>query len=134
MRFARGGPSSWNRANFKFMLNKTTALFGGETVSVQKADGSTEEIFVRIVPIKEFPRIMVNLENESALAEIYCNKPAGWSDSLPNESIQTLINLGEKLNDDFFVSWATRRLARLNKAMPGLTERLVSNSPTGSQK
>lgn len=124
------------------MDNKTIALFGSETVPiirlVRKQDGTTDQISesvaVQVLPVKKFPTLAGSLEDEYAMAEIFCDKPKGWADDLTNDSLEAIITKGEALNDDFFSRWARRRLARQEKLMPGVTERLALASRNGLQK
>ena len=101
-------------------------------MTVQKLDGSSQDVFVRLVPVREFPRLLGAMEDEVELAEIFCAQPKGWADSLAPESLEAVVIRGDKLNDDFFSRWAKRRIARQERIMPGITEkRLGIASPTG---
>lgn len=98
-------------------------------MTVTKLDGSTETVFVRVLPVRDFPRLLGSLEDEPAMAEVFCDQPSGWAGQLNLESLEAVVLKGEKLNEDFFSRWAQRRLARQERIMPGITDRLVQGQP-----
>jgi hypothetical protein len=116
-------------------MDKNIILFGGEKCLAEHLDGSSEEVSVRILSVKSFPALMESLEDECAMAEVFCDKPKGWGESLTLPSLEAIVVKGETLNDDFFSRWARRRLARQERLIPGITERrLASASRTGSAR
>jgi hypothetical protein len=112
-------------------------IAGGRDITVRKLDGGTESVFVRQVPIQEFQRLLLSMESEPALAEVFTARPQGWADTLVNESIEQVILVGEEINADFFSRWVQRRIARQEKLIPGITEKLAGavalSSTNGSQ-
>lgn len=115
----------------------TETLMGGAPCTANKQDGTQEAVAIRQLPIKLFPDLLAAVENESAMIELFCAKPAGWAETLTLESFEQIVNEGERLNSDFFSRWAQRRIARQEKLMPGLTDKLANallSSPSGSQK
>ncbi|HZV33853.1 MAG TPA: hypothetical protein VFB72_04685 [Verrucomicrobiae bacterium] len=117
---------------------QTETLLGGKTdVAVCGSDGGFYNVFVRQLPIKSFPALLAVQDDELKMAELYCDKAAGWAETLSLESLEKVVTEGERLNQDFFSRWVQRRLNRQEKLMPGVTEKLVraaSASPNGSQK
>jgi hypothetical protein len=105
---------------------KMPAIAGGEPLTVAKVDGSGEAVTVRILHIKDFPALLRNMGNEIAQVEIYCGKDPGWGETLTNGSIVAAWELGEKLNSDFFVSWAQRRMKQQERFIPGITASVAS--------
>ena len=115
-------------------MNEQT-LFGGAELEVVYADGQTEKVFIRQIPVRLMPQMLAALEDENRLVELFCDRPEGWSDSLKPESFEKVVLQGEALNADFFSRWVQRRLTRQEKVMPGITERIARNAglplPTG---
>lgn len=121
--------------------SKTETLLGGYTVKVAfNVGSSTEDVLVRQLPIKSFPALLAAADDEYKMAELYCDKPSGWAETLTLNSLEAVINEGERVNQDFFSRWVQRRLNRQEKMMPGVTEKVmaaaasVSASQTGLPK
>ena len=105
----------------------TATLVGHVEYIAKKDDGSTEVVKIQQLKIKQYPELVAVLGDEPAMAEFLCGKPAGWSDSLTNESLFEIVAEGEKVNQDFFLQWVPRRRARFEKiATPELKEKLVT--------
>lgn len=116
---------------------KTTALLGGRKVRVALLDGATEEIMIRQVAIRNFPKLLEALADEPGLIKLYTGKDDAWVDSLQPEAFELIIQEGEKLNADFFQRWFNRAKHRLDLVAPGGFERLFGMAltlPTGSPK
>lgn len=115
---------------------KTDTLFGASPLEVTLASGDSQQVFVHQLPIRQMPELLAVMDDENRLAELYCQQPQGWSDTLTRESSEAVVIEGERLNGDFFSRWVGRRLARQEKVMPGITEKLAHNAglplPTGS--
>jgi hypothetical protein len=105
-------------------------LLGGVTYNATKLDGSIEEVRIAQVPIKSFPDYLNAQEDEPRMVEMFCGKPKGWSDQLTPGSFEHIIAEGERINADFFSRWVQRRLARQEKLMPGITEKLLASRTT----
>jgi hypothetical protein len=85
--------------------------------------------------VDEFPKLMMALEDEPLMVEIYTGKPKGWFKSIQRESFVKIIEEGERVNGDFFFPWAARKIARQEKLMPGMTAKILASTlPTGSPK
>lgn len=92
------------------------ALFGGLPTTVRVADHAArtitiQDVFVRVLPVGEYPRAYAAYADEFALADLYCGQPAGWSRNLAPEDFSVICREGERLNADFF-AWCERKLAR----------------------
>lgn len=108
-------------------------LHGGiENVEAVLWDGSTEQVTVRMLPVREYEAFARVLENEPRMAEVLCAKPEGWGDSLRPDSLGRLVEEGERINADFFVPWFRRRAARMERLVPGSVGRAVPESPSPS--
>ncbi len=99
-------------------VDRMVTLMGGVevvvTLAAEQLDGAplkgtvTETIFLRQLPIKEFPRVRRALSDEVALAAIYCGKEIGWAERLLPASHELVIEQGERINRDFFSRWSAR--------------------------
>jgi hypothetical protein len=115
----------------------TETFMGDVEYVASKQDGTQETVAIRQLPMKLYRKLLAVVEDESAMVELFCDKPAGWSETLTRESFEHIVTEGERLNEDFFWRWAKRQLARQEKLMPGLTDKLASallSSPNGSPK
>jgi len=96
---------------------KIETLLGGADYVAVKGDGTTEQVKIRQLPIKLYPLYLASLGSEPRLVELFCDRPAGWSDTLGLYSLEQIVTEGERLNADFFGRWNERRLAR-EKLLP----------------
>ena len=118
-------------------------------MEVRFADGKTETVFVRIVPVKAYGELMGALQDELRTVEIYCERPKGWAEGLTVEAHEELVRAGERLNEGFFGRWRERQSARqkylpkqnveeigamievLQKTRPELLEQIMSKAVAG---
>ena len=89
-------------------------LAGGAAITVQVVNPGRQAIlderpFVRLIPVREYPKLRECLAEEERLVELYCAKPVGWAVSLTPESHERLVAEGRRLNAHFFDSWLLRR-------------------------
>ncbi|HEV8523084.1 MAG TPA: hypothetical protein VGQ71_01185 [Terriglobales bacterium] len=108
--------------------NTLTTLLGGETYTATRIDGTTEPVFIRQLPVKIYPVFLEAIDDEPRMVDILCDKPAGWSETMSPESFDFIATRGDALNQDFFYRWAQRRLARQEKLVPGITDRMLTAS------
>lgn len=105
---------------------ETETLFGGLDLTIllraNQGEANKEEVFVRQLGIEDYPELLRAQDDECLLAELFCNRPAGWAKSLKPVSLELVVTEGERLNSDFFLRWVQRRLARQEKLIPGFTE------------
>ena len=87
-------------------------LLGGLDLVAAKTDGSTEPIKVRQLPVKLYPAYLAALTNEPRMVELFCDRPAGWADTLTPPAFEAIVLEGERLNADFFGRWQLRRQRR----------------------
>jgi len=129
--------STENNTASKSEPSSLVTLLGTEEISVTKRDGTVETVSVRLLPISAYPAMLAQLDDEIAMVEFYCSKPKGWAETLTLESFEQVILAGEKLNMDFFSRWAQRRIARQERLVPGITDKITSGAlalPTSSPK
>lgn len=108
-------------------------LLGHTDLTVTLLDGSTEQVQVRQLPIREYPAYLAAQLDEAAMVEMICAKPAGWADTLTHESIESIVTEGDRMNADFFGRWLQRRIARQERLLPGsllVQGNAVEHSPT----
>lgn len=113
---------------------KADTLRGGQSIIVTFDDGSTESVFVRQLPVKDFEAWLGALDDEPRVAALLCERDSCWVDRLTNESLEAIVTTGERLNRDFFERWLQRRTARKEWLAPLLARNaaVVATLPTGS--
>lgn len=113
---------------------KADTLRGGQIIIVTFDDGSTESVFVRQLPVKDFEAWLGALDDEPRVVALLCGRDACWVDRLTNESMEAIVTTGERLNRDFFERWLQRRTARKEWLAPLLARNaaVVATLPTGS--
>jgi len=120
---------------------QTETLLGGkeiEVITAREFGSEISKVSVRQLKIKQYPALLAVQDDELKMAELYCDKPAGWAERLEMDSLELVVTEGERINQDFFSRWTQRRVKRQEKLMPGITEKLsmavVSALPIGSPK
>lgn len=103
----RGGPTGW---------------------TVTKWDGATENVDVRILPVGQYEDYLKVMEQEPRVAELFTGRPEGWGDEIRPDSLGLLIEEGERINATFFEPWFRRRIARMQRFMPGSVPQGLTNS------
>lgn len=98
---------------------KMETLNGGSNLTAHYKDGTCETVKVRQLPIRLLPDYLKTVDDECARLELLCDKPAGWSDKLTQESHVDLLTAGEGLNNDSFFAWLRRRVQRQERLVPG---------------
>ena len=104
-------------------------LLGGRQITVKKQDGTEETVTVRQLPISAVEDYMKALDSEPALADLYCEKPKGWSLSVTRDDFEQVVIVGGELNDSFFSRYLGRRVARLEMLAPGTRQRIADRLP-----
>jgi hypothetical protein len=107
----------------------TETIFGGLDLIVAKRDKSTENVFIRQLAVETYPKFLAASEDESAMAELYCAKPAGWARTLSPGSLEAVIVEGERVNADFFdiVSQGDAGKAKPRRGAPAKTNRSLAD-------
>ena len=126
----RGESRNWESRKQKerMMENKFNTLMGGKELVIWRlAEGAEREETVRVrqLPIKLYPRMLECVDDEAALVELYCDQPKGWAETLSLDSFEAIVAEADKLNADFFSRWVARRLGRMERVKPGITERML---------
>lgn len=117
------------------MTDSIATITGGRTMQARFTNGTTEDVFLRQVPIRQMPTYLATMDDEPALLELVADKPKGWADGLTVESHAELITASEALNSDTFFAWLRRRVRRQESLAPGssgeLGKAVLSGSRTG---
>jgi len=113
---------------------KTETLNGGIDCIVTYADGGTETVFVRQLPVKLYPKLaQAQMEEETSLVMLYADKPLEWVEKLTPQAHETIISEGERINADFFWRWVERKMTRQEKLMPGIRGKLLEIAASTSR-
>jgi len=91
-------------------------LAGGSDLNVQRLDGSTEAVRVRLLKISEFPDYLRLVDDEPTLADFLCGQEKVWSETLSPGSVLDICEKGHELNFENACRWGQRR-ASLNEAL-----------------
>lgn len=110
-------------------------LMGGVEAAAQFRNGRAEKVWVRQLPIEDYPKLLGLMEDEQKQIELYVMSqeegaawrpvPAGWAKTLTAQSHDELMEKAEELNRDFFGRWLRRRMGKMEAIRPGLTDDLV---------
>jgi hypothetical protein len=113
--------------------NTMATLLGGEVMTLNKKDGSTEELKVLQIAVEDYPTYLKCQEDECAMVDMLCGKPSGFFKELTPESFEAVVIKGEAINQDFFGRWAQRKLARQERLFPGVTDRILKSAALNPQ-
>ncbi len=114
------------------MKNTMVTLLGGVEYEVKKLDGTTEKVKILQLPVSKMLKLLEAQDNEAAMVALFTGKPDNWCDTISNESFVHIVTEGEKVNADFFDAWVKRRIARQEKLIPGITEKLAQSAASRS--
>lgn len=115
-------------------------LFSGEPHTVALRDGTTCEVRVRVVCIRELPRFLALQDDEAALVEFVTGQPQGWADTLMPDAHFQLVGRARALNFPSALRWTLSQLAMqewltsgvIGRATPKASPRLAPESATSS--
>jgi hypothetical protein len=88
-----------------------TIALGAESVPVQYLDGRTALAEVRILKLFAMPAFFRALTDEARLAELVCDKPEGWAETLTPVSLMDVVEKAVSLNFSTAKRWAENRMA-----------------------
>jgi hypothetical protein len=95
---------------------QTAAVMGGATVTVSKWDGTTQEVFVRSLYLRQLIEFAECAEDDLAVIQLTTQLAVGKGDEpgtldlLTDESIAQLAEVAKELNFERAVSWMKRRI------------------------
>lgn len=98
--------------------NAFTVINGGVDHEAVMMDGTKEQVRIKLVPVKDYPKYAAVIMDEGKMAEMFCDKPEGWSENLHPGSHADIIEKGEEINLSFFGRYFQRKL-ELNRRMLG---------------
>jgi hypothetical protein len=90
-----------NQTQVRLGQKKLSEVVGGQHLTVTKRDGKTERVFVRELPIEALEEYAAVFGNEARELDVICDKPAGWSRTLSQNSFLEVMEAG-KGNRVFF--------------------------------
>jgi hypothetical protein len=99
-----------------------STITGGTAMVVTKLNGETENVRVRQLPVNLLPEMLTVFQNEPALVELYCERPAGWAATLSRDSYEAVVEKGQAENGSFFARWLARHLAKTELIVPNFRE------------
>lgn len=86
---------------------------------------------VRQLPLSAMSRYLLTQNDEAAQCDLLCGQAAGWGDTLHLDSVEAIIEAGDRVNADFFARWLRLRLRRTqpNPDQPSPDSAETSPSP-----
>jgi len=106
---------------------------GGAVVVVELVNGGKEEVKVKQLAVKDYPRLLELQGDEVELVAFYCGKERAWAEGLAPAYHEKVIAEGERLNGDFFGRWFQRQTGRLERIRPGLADKVWEGVDRGGQ-
>jgi hypothetical protein len=110
-------------------------LMGGIEVAVVyrsvergSAAGLVERVLVRELAVKEYPRMLAALNDETVQVEVFCGRPRGWGETLTAKSHDEVMRAGEALNKEPFFGWCARRTESIRRMAPGKMEEMIASA------
>jgi len=92
-------------------MTEFSDIVGYEEIEVVYRDGNRELVRARQFGLEECPTMLRLLaeDDETKLIAFYTGKTAEWAAKLTPQSQEQILEVGEKLNRDFFERWLQRR-------------------------
>lgn len=109
-------------------IDSGTLLAGGRELSIQYLDGRAGTVLVRLLPIREYPKLWSAANDEARQAEIYAGKETGWAETLAPASHDLIMETGDALNQETFFKWAARRVKTTKALAPQVVQEAVENA------
>lgn len=78
---------------------------GVSRMTVYKTDGSTEEVAVRQLTLRQLQEYLKNEQDLPACAELFCGRKPGWADTVTMRSTLHVVAEGRRLNSDFLAEF-----------------------------
>ena len=108
--------------------NPMTTLTGEEEALAEFRDGRREKVTLRVITVREIPKFLDLVGDESALLEMLTGQETGWADPLTPESFDQLVSRGVALNNPIIESWMSRQHRMTNWGMEKLAPMLKNLS------
>lgn len=116
----------------------TEALInGGQSIKVHFANGTAEEVKVKLVPIGKVAKYLDLIGDPGPFVDFMCSKPKDWSDTLHPDSFLEIDALARRLNDPICVRFLIRQEATMkvvgqqSKGLIASMNSLRTASPAG---
>lgn len=111
----------------KIRQTPLTVIAGGAELLVRRIDGGEETVRVRQLPLRLLPAYGDAVQDENKLAELVCDRPEGWAETLTPDSLLDVVEAADELNRGPFFRWAERRL-RTNRGLAPLMRNLPASA------
>lgn len=92
-------------------------LGGGHGVAAIKEDGTSVEVKVRMLRLREYAHAMALLDREMELVAYVCGITAVQLQELAPESYEALVVKVREVNKDGFFSYSARQVERANESL-----------------
>lgn len=107
---------------------------GGQVLTVKKKgkDGASEEVLVKLVPISQLTKYASLIDHIAPLAEFLCGKEAGWADTLDENSVYQIDEVGRYINDprlDRLIARQVKAVAKLGPTLDRASHLISSAAP-----
>ena len=95
-----------------------------------KLDGTNEAVSVRLIPIRLAEDYFVKEANMAEFVELSCSKPAGWADSLTDDSLYQLDRISRDINDPRFDRLMSQRQVQVVAALAKMARPILGEGST----
>lgn len=91
---------------------------GGMEITVTLKTGAKETVKVLLVPLSKASRYVEFIDDLTLFTELVTAKPAGWADTLEDDSVYEIDELAKKLNDPRIDRFLQRQLKTVERMAP----------------
>lgn len=85
-----------------------------DPIEVQTEDGRTDSVTVRELRVSEYPKALglYDVDNESGILTLACDRPPGWADTLTPASYSAIAAAFQEVDQHFFARAVRRQAGR----------------------
>lgn len=110
----------------KSEISTLDTFAGGVPLTVTHRDGTTIEVRVGEIRIKDLGKYQAALGDEEACVELFANQEKGWAATLTNLSLEAILEKGEEINRPFLMRKIQREIERMEAVQPGSKARMAA--------
>jgi len=96
-------------------VTPTELIEGVKRVEVILRTGARETVFVRCLSPRLVKQWLALADDEPAIVELMAGKPAGWSDTIDEDSFYHVLEVGEEVNKGPLARYISKRQARAER-------------------
>lgn len=114
----------------------TETAYGLVRLTIRRDDGSSQDVNVNQLPLRAWPlleRAIADADSEFALASLYTGTTRNFVDSLSPDSLNLIVEEGDRLNASFFASAARKAKRQADGLPPDVLASVIAKSMTGAQ-